>query len=151
MAWVAGASPEIRSQSKWRDVVITMLVPTIVAILTVALRFWVRWRQKLHSEDWITLGTMVWRWDPTLKQHVDLDISQFFSIAYTSSGVVRKSINKLGFPASNCTNVAIETRFGLGLPWALRPAEYTREYLIANYAAWPVCRETPSIALPSIR
>lgn len=59
MAWVAGASPEIRSQSKWRDVIITMLVPTLVAIIAVALRFWIRWR-KLYSEDWITLGTMVW-------------------------------------------------------------------------------------------
>lgn len=58
MAWVVGASPEIRSQSKWRDVIITMLVPTLVAIIVVALRFWTR-RRKQHSEDWITLGTMV--------------------------------------------------------------------------------------------
>lgn len=35
-------------------------------------------------------------------------------------------------------NDTTETRFGLGLPWALRSEEYTREYLIANYAAWPV-------------
>ncbi|CZT20139.1 uncharacterized protein RCC_05996 [Ramularia collo-cygni] len=76
-----------------------MLIPTLVAIIAVALRFWIRWR-KLHSEDWVTLGTMI------------------FSTAYTTSGIV-------------------QTRFGLGLPWAMRPAEYTREYLVANYAAWP--------------
>ena len=58
MAWVVGASPELDRQSRWRAITATTLVFTVLMIMVVALRFWIR-RRILHKEDWLTLGTMV--------------------------------------------------------------------------------------------
>ena len=58
MGWVVGASPELDRQSRWRAITATTLVFTVLMIMVVALRFWIR-RRILHKEDWLTLGTMV--------------------------------------------------------------------------------------------
>ncbi|KAI5361685.1 hypothetical protein Slin14017_G084180 [Septoria linicola] len=58
MGWIANASPELEHQSRWRSIMATTLVFTVLMIIVVALRFWIR-RRILHKEDWLTLGTMI--------------------------------------------------------------------------------------------
>lgn len=58
MEWVIGASPDIDHHSKWRSVLAKLLSMTVLMLLIVGLRFWVR-RKDLHREDWVTLVTAV--------------------------------------------------------------------------------------------
>lgn len=58
MTWVMGASPEIDAQSRWKAIMATTLVFTIVMVTVVAARFWIR-RRTIYQEDWIVLVTMV--------------------------------------------------------------------------------------------
>ncbi|KXT10743.1 hypothetical protein AC579_6845 [Pseudocercospora musae] len=56
MSWVLGASPEVEERSRWKAIVATILVFTILMLVTVSSRLWVR-RSTIHKEDWITLVT----------------------------------------------------------------------------------------------
>lgn len=58
MGWVAHATPELDRESRWRAILATTVVFTVLMIGVVALRFWIR-RRILHKEDWLTLATMV--------------------------------------------------------------------------------------------
>ncbi|CAK1359476.1 hypothetical protein CB0940_05675 [Cercospora beticola] len=57
MGWVAHATPELDRESRWRAILATTVIFTVLMIGVVALRFWIR-RRILHKEDWLTLATM---------------------------------------------------------------------------------------------
>ncbi|KAK4496899.1 hypothetical protein PRZ48_011348 [Zasmidium cellare] len=71
MEWVVGASPEIDHVSKWRAVVAKLMAMTVLMILIVLLRLWIR-RKSLHREDWVIVITAV-HFHSQLRRDLDSD------------------------------------------------------------------------------
>lgn len=91
MEWVIGASPAIDHISRWRSVVAKLLSITLLMVLIVVLRFWVR-RKSLYREDWVILITTVryeYRWGVVCILTFCLEW-QLFSVTYSASCVIRK-------------------------------------------------------------
>jgi len=125
MGWVLNASPEVEAESQWRLILAVVLVVTLVSIITVCSRLWIRKEARgLAADDWMAA------------------IAMAFAIIYSIICVVRKCLQShdwtipLWTAHTNFESLT-ETRYGLGLPIKLRPKENLIPYTRWNFAGRP--------------
>ncbi|KAG5969863.1 hypothetical protein E4U58_001014 [Claviceps cyperi] len=102
MGWVVNASPEVDAQSQWATVLIVCLVLSMLSIVTVSSRLWIRAKARgLAADDYMAA------------------LSAVFAFTYSVLCIT-------------------QTKYGLGLPIKLRPAQNVGPYARVNFAGRPI-------------
>ncbi|GIK06140.1 hypothetical protein Aspvir_001783 [Aspergillus viridinutans] len=117
MGWVHNASPEIDAQSRYPLILGMCITLTVLMVITVCLRLFVRIKLgRFDAADYVMVFGMI------------------FSIVYNALCIARKSIIYFSYDPMLTT---AESRYGLGLPLALRPKVDLKTYTKLNYAGRP--------------
>ncbi|PNY28089.1 Uncharacterized protein TCAP_01990 [Tolypocladium capitatum] len=111
MGWVANASPEVLAQSQYKTVMAVNIILSVMSIAVVSCRLYIRATARgLAGDDWMAALSMV------------------FAFAYAMTSIFHHW--------THCW--ATETKYGLGLPLALRPKANLIPYTRVNYGGRPV-------------
>ncbi|KAI9670079.1 MAG: hypothetical protein M1829_004806 [Trizodia sp. TS-e1964] len=120
--WVHNASLEVNAISDYPTILAVCICLTFVMVVVVSMRVYVRsvMLRSFGSDDWTVL------------------VAAIFSIIYNGLCIGRKSSLQSRFVVQNSLTLpALESRWGLGLPIALRPAVNLDTYTVINFAGRP--------------
>lgn len=125
MGWVSNASPEVNAESQYPTIIGVTVVMSILSIVIVCSRLYVRQTSRgLASDDWMSTLSMV------------------FALIYSVLCIARKWIPGVtverNMTESHLLTDETETKYGLGLSIAARPAENLITYTKVNYAGRPI-------------
>lgn len=142
MTWVHNASPEVDAESQWPTIVAVCIALTFVMTVTVGLRGYTRaiMLKTLWADDWVILFSAVSICPGRLgagcaqKRKANLRVYRFVALYIMGSVLAVTTLS----PRQDCQNSRLirlpESKWGLGLNIALRPAVNLNDYSIVSPA-----------------